>query len=204
MPSVSGGFGEAVRSPTSPTMPTTPPASTGGGESNRYNPLAGVIPAAPTGTPKRGPAQSDPYQAPSGTLDAGFGGGPSFPSGTSSPPRSSAYSPYVAPAPAPYEAPAPAPYVAPASVPYVAPAPAPEPRVAPAPAPAPYVAPAPPRPRTPVPSESGSRRTDGRGRPLEGNLADAIEHCRFALRALEHKDVERAAQKLREALQQIT
>ncbi|CAN0341679.1 unnamed protein product, partial [Hapterophycus canaliculatus] len=41
------------------------------------------------------------------------------------------------------------------------------------------------RPRTPVPSASGSRRSGGGGggggRPMEGNMADALEHCRFAV-----------------------
>ncbi|CAN0190461.1 unnamed protein product [Laminaria digitata] len=39
---------------------------------------------------------------------------------------------------------------------------------------------------------------------MEGNMADAMEHCRYAIRALEHKDVALAVQKLQEALQQIT
>lgn len=39
---------------------------------------------------------------------------------------------------------------------------------------------------------------------MEGNMADAIEHCRFAIRALEKKDVDLAVQRLHEALEQIT
>lgn len=112
-------------------------------------------------------------------------------------------SPYAAPlapsAPAHYVAPAPAP--APAG--YVAPAPAPAP--APYVAPRPSYSPTPPRPKSPVPSSAGLRRSGGGGvRPQEGNMADAMEHCRFAIRALEHRDVEMAIQKLQEALRQIT
>lgn len=39
---------------------------------------------------------------------------------------------------------------------------------------------------------------------MEGNMADAMEHCRFAIRALEHRDIQLAVQKLQEALRQIT
>ncbi|CBN79059.1 conserved unknown protein [Ectocarpus siliculosus] len=61
------------------------------------------------------------------------------------------------------------------------------------------------RPRTPVPSAAGPRRSgSGGGRAMEGNMADAMEHCKFALRALEKKDVDLAVQKLHEALQQLT
>lgn len=35
-------------------------------------------------------------------------------------------------------------------------------------------------------------------------MADAIEHCRFAIRALEHKDVDLAVHKLHEALGQLS
>lgn len=195
---------------------STPPASGGGGgdggEAKRFDPLAGMIPEAPTGMYDAAVPSSDPHQAPSssythdptapapyGEPSAGGGGG-GYPPGASAPPPSSAYSSHVAPAPAPYIAPVPRPYVpsAPAPAPYVAPAPAPTP----APAKQEY-SPQPPRPRTPVPSSAGPRRAGG-SRPMEGNMADAMEHCRFAIRALEHKDVELAVQKLQEALRQIT
>lgn len=103
------------------------------------------------------------------------------------------------PADAPYvpPAPAPAPYVAPAPAPYIA---------APAPAPAarPAYTPAPARPRTPVPKATGSRRAGAKGKAMEGNMADAMEYCRYAIRALEHKKVDEAVERLQEALRQLT
>lgn len=190
----------------SPSADTPSSSGISTGESKLHDPLAGVIPEAPTSTPwpSDSPSQAplDPYQPPIGS----GGGDPLYPGGASAPGPSSAYSPYVAPAPAPYVAPAPAPYEAPAPAAYVAPAPAPyvaptpKPYVAPTPAPAPAVT----RPRTPLPSASGPRRSGVGGRPQEGNMADAMEHTRFALRALEFKDVELAVQELQEALRQIT
>ncbi|CAN0554001.1 unnamed protein product [Ectocarpus sp. 12 AP-2014] len=52
-----------------------------------------------------------------------------------------------------------------------------------------------------VPSDA---RSSIGGRAMEGKMADALEHCRFAIRALEFRDADSAAQKLREALQKLT
>ncbi|CAM9822838.1 unnamed protein product, partial [Ectocarpus sp. 4 AP-2014] len=52
-----------------------------------------------------------------------------------------------------------------------------------------------------VPSDA---RSSIGGRAMEGKMADAMEHCRFAIRALEFGDADSAAQKLRGALQKLT
>ncbi|CAB1115375.1 unnamed protein product [Ectocarpus sp. CCAP 1310/34] len=186
----------------------------GGGtdESKQNDPLAGLIPEAPKDNPFLSPSPTHEEEAAAAAVDAtppasspyhqpqpyGGGGGPGPEAAAAAGyPGVAAPSPYARPGP---PAPEPAPYVAPV-------APAPSPYAAPAPAPA---APRPrydpsTRPRTPVPSPAGPRRSgSGGGRVMEGNMADAMEHCKFALRALEKKDVDLAVQKLHEALQQLT
>ena len=194
------------------------PMLPGSAEPKEYDPLAGVaaIPEAPVDQPVFSPAPAEDYPTqptyappstpsylpelypgdPSSTTGGGENGmgapfqEPLYPGGHgagSDAPASPSQSWYVTQAPAP------------------APVPTAPPPVSPTPPPArkAYV-PAPARPRTPVPSGSGSRRSGSRGKPQEGNLADAIEHCRYAIRALEHKNVDLAVQKLQDALQQIT
>lgn len=195
-------------------MPTPDSLPSVGGqgvdEEKREDPLAGIVPEAPTHIPASDPSQTplDPFSNPTAAPAAaepfyggpippgascadGAGGGPIYPTGASAPLPSSLYTPFAGPASNPVVPtnPVPDPYKTPAPAPYVAPTPAPMPT--------------PVRPRTPVPSASGPRRTAG-GRALEGNLADAMEYCRFAIRALEHKDVDLAVERLQEALRQIT
>lgn len=225
----SGGGGVGISAPTLPESVGGVPDDTVDQsqqppvESKRQDPLAGMIPEAPTDhhlpladshSSSLPPASSHPAatttpSAPAYHPPAQTYGEPTAPAAPTAPPAAAVpgtpdgamylggpaggvgQSPYAMPGPAAV----PAPYVAPV-VPSV-----------PAPAPAavrPNYKPAPARPKTPVPSASGSRRSGAGGRPMEGNMADAMEHCRFAIRALEHKDVELAVQKLHEALQQIT
>lgn len=206
MPSVSGGGGGGGGG--GGYQPPAPAPE----QPKQSDPLASIIPEAPSTNPFLDPAVAAEDAADSDTNSPASSmptynpppqpnyGGPEAPSAPPSHPSGNTPPGGGGRGQSPY---APAPYVAPAA-PYVAPA-------APAPAPAaparPRYSPAPERPKTPVPLPSGARRSGGGGagsKPMEGNMADAMEHCRYAIRALEHKDVNLAVQKLQEALQQLT
>ncbi|CAM9163898.1 unnamed protein product [Discosporangium mesarthrocarpum] len=123
------------------------------------------------------------------------------------------YAGYEMPAhpPAPAPAPAPAPSIDPpaSTVPFIPKAPAPAP--APAPAREATMPTRPfqpggfqPRPQPSAPGSSPVRPRQGGGHPTPANLSDAIELCRFAISAFEHKDVSLGVQRLQDALSIVT
>ncbi|CAM9310980.1 unnamed protein product [Choristocarpus tenellus] len=97
------------------------------------------------------------------------------------------------------------------SAPTPAPTPTPTPTPAPVPSPAPVSSPhpyqpavAPPQSRPSAPTHFPAHAHGLARHPTPANISDAIEFCRFAIAALEHKEIDLGVQHLQDALRQIT